>query len=503
MKNIVLIMTLIVSCLFAGCDSLANKSEDKLSGDDFWAQGNETNAEAFLLSIYNSFRNATMSQRPFLTYSGDMRCAPITAYSTGDKYVAYLANNDMGELRNTYPDDARGGLIMQWDVFYTAIQDANILLAEIDKVPGMDELKRSRFKAEAIFMRSLSYFFIVRAFGDVPYYTNAYNEAPLPRTNMVIVLQNCLADLQPLLDDDPGAEVLPWSYSSYSSKGIRASRGSVIALMMHINLWLVQFDAQNKEQYYRNVVSLGEELERNNGAYSLLDINRSSVIFAGGSDEGLFEIAQNINFNEIFMMNAKFSDNVSYSCLNKSMPLFCYSGDYLMTPFPMYEDDARKELWFDEKIYSTSVSSSAPKEIKKFWNIDTYGNGTITSNSGNQIVFRYAGALLLYAEALAALGTNDTKACELLNRVRNRAHASEINTSGSELMDAIFWERCRELIGEGHYYYDLVRTGKVYNRNYCMNPMTRTNFNVGAWTWPIHRNALKNNTQIGLNLFWE
>ena len=342
MKNIVLIMTLIVSCLFAGCDSLANKSEDKLSGDDFWAQGNETNAEAFLLSIYNSFRNATMSQRPFLTYSGDMRCAPITAYSTGDKYVAYLANNDMGELRNTYPDDARGGLIMQWDVFYTAIQDANILLAEIDKVPGMDELKRSRFKAEAIFMRSLSYFFIVRAFGDVPYYTNAYNEAPLPRTNMVIVLQNCLADLQPLLDDDPGAEVLPWSYSSYSSKGIRASRGSVIALMMHINLWLVQFDAQNKEQYYRNVVSLGEELERNNGAYSLLDINRSSVIFAGGSDEGLFEIAQNINFNEIFMMNAKFSDNVSYSCLNKSMPLFCYSGDYLICaagtelPLPHY-----------------------------------------------------------------------------------------------------------------------------------------------------------------------
>ena len=49
MKNIVLIMTLIVSCLFAGCDSLANKSEDKLSGDDFWAQGNETNAEAYTI----------------------------------------------------------------------------------------------------------------------------------------------------------------------------------------------------------------------------------------------------------------------------------------------------------------------------------------------------------------------------------------------------------------------------------------------------------------------
>lgn len=63
MKNIVLIMTLIVSCLFAGCDSLANKSEDKLSGDDFWAQGNETNAEAFVehIQFVSECNNVTTS----------------------------------------------------------------------------------------------------------------------------------------------------------------------------------------------------------------------------------------------------------------------------------------------------------------------------------------------------------------------------------------------------------------------------------------------------------
>ena len=66
MKNIVLIMTLIVSCLFAGCDSLANKSEDKLSGDDFWAQGNETNAEAFLLSIFVSECNNVTTSFPYV-----------------------------------------------------------------------------------------------------------------------------------------------------------------------------------------------------------------------------------------------------------------------------------------------------------------------------------------------------------------------------------------------------------------------------------------------------
>lgn len=62
--------------------------------------------------------------------------------------------------------------------------------------------------------------------------------------------------------------------------------------MMHINLWLVQFDEQNKTTYYQNVVDLGEQLEQNDGAYELLEISRISNVFKGGSNEGLFEIAQ-------------------------------------------------------------------------------------------------------------------------------------------------------------------------------------------------------------------
>ncbi|MDR3220175.1 MAG: RagB/SusD family nutrient uptake outer membrane protein [Dysgonamonadaceae bacterium] len=504
MKKILLILALFVSFGFAGCDMLETKSEDKLSGDEFWNKGNAKDVESFLLSLYNTFRKATMIDCPFITFSGDMRCAPITTYSSGDSpYVNHLATNDMSGLRNRYPnvDDWRGGLIMHWKLFFEVVQEANILLFEIDKVPSLTSQEVNMFKAEAIFMRNLSYFFMVRAFGDVPYYTNAYNEDPLPRTDMLTVLQNCLNDLQPLIDNDPDAEALPWTYSSLSKKGIRASRGSVIALMMHINLWLVQFDNNSKNQYYQNVIALGEELERNANAYSLIEIERTAVIFRGGSSEGLFEIAQNINTKEIFRTEAIFSNNVSYSCLNIARPRYFYSGDFFSTIFPVYENDLRKELWFDENIYSNS--NLTIKEIKKFWNIDTYNSGTITSNSGNQIVFRYADVLLLYAEALAALGVDDAKACGLLNQIRRRAHASDINASGNELMDAIFWERTRELIGEGHYYYDLVRTGKVYNRNYCANSMTRTNFNAGAWTWPIHRNALQNNTGMVLNLYWE
>ncbi len=44
---------------------------------------------------------------------------------------------------------------------------------------------------------------MVRMFGDVPYYTEAYFANPLPRTDKSVVLKNCLVDLQTFLDNDP------------------------------------------------------------------------------------------------------------------------------------------------------------------------------------------------------------------------------------------------------------------------------------------------------------
>ncbi|MBF0648217.1 RagB/SusD family nutrient uptake outer membrane protein [Dysgonomonas sp. GY75] len=495
-KNILLI----ISCLIflSSCDFLEVKSEDKLPGDEFWIKGNDANAEGFLMSVYFNFRKATMGSGLFLTASGDMRCAPIIPFngSGQDKKVDFLVANKMNDLR-TYSYSPFGETT-KWKPFYDVIQSANILINEIDKVPDISEDKRLMFKAEAVFMRNISYFFLVRAFGDVPYYTKAYNSASLPRMDMVTVLLNCLEDLK---TGALNSDLLPWTYSSNAKKGVRASRGSVLALMMHINLWLVQFDDKNKNTYYQNVVALGEQLESNGGAYELVEMSRISTVFTGGSNEGLFEIAQNINSSgEVFSKLAVFSNNVAYSHTNEKKTVYYYDSNYMEKIFPYSEIDLRKQYWFDENMYIASTLT--PTEIKKFLNVDYYSDSERTSNSGNQMVFRYSDALLLYAEALAALG-NDGPAYELLKRVRDRAGASTNSLSGKDLQDAIFWERQRELIGEGHYYYDLVRTGKISNYMYCEHPIRRTEFNVGAWTWPIHRDALSNNTNIQLNLYWE
>lgn len=487
------------------CD-LQTDDDSKLSGDVFWTEGTEADMEAFVNSMYYHFRKATMIDAAFLLYSGDLRCAPITASDPSkNKFVNDLATNDLNKLRSDYSgsSDYRSGAITNWKTFYQVIQQANIMEKEVDNAP-IDPERKEYFKRESRFMRDLTYFFLVRNFGDVPYYTNAYNQVSLPRTDMLTVLQNVAADLKDMLDTDPDAIILPWTYTSAASKGIKASRAAVLALYMHVNMWLAGFDSPRAQDYYKVTVDAGDELvNRNGGAYYLLPLSQSATVFRGGSAEGIFEIAQNLSYSageEVFKKDAVFSNLVMFSCFsNQSTPTLSYTYEFMLKAYDNLEDGRITE-WFDDN-YLSAVQTK--KEITKFKHTDTYDEGEVTSNAGNQIVFRLADAILLYAEALAELGTDDAKACELLNMIRQRALVEELSLSGQDLKDAIYWERVRELIGEGHYFYDLVRTGKICDSNFCFNTISRSDFNRGAWTWPIHKNALDNNPRMQLNLYWE
>lgn len=506
MKYIIAVASL-SSCLLGSCGLMDTTSEEHLSGDEMWDEASVQTVEGFVNSIYTEFRTATMQKSCYILYSGDLRCAPLETDGAAD-YVKDLVSNDLNGLQEHYSDlnDVRAAeYIMQWKNFYKVIQSANILLKEIDRT-SVPENEKKAYKAEAVFMRGLAYFFLVRNFGDVPYYTDAYHQEPLPRTNMVTVLKNIAADLNQVLVDDPDVTCLPWTQYSSNKKAIRASRGAVLALLMHVNMWLAGFDESQKNTYCEAVVDYGEQLvEKSGSAYTLLPLSQTATLFRGGSNEGIFEIVQNlsyINGNEVFSQNAIYSNEVMYSVFDdRSQPYIQYTYDFLTRIYPPSESDERVTYWFNENIYSTMESD--PKEVKKFEHVDLYDGRNVTSNSGNQIVFRLADAILLYAEALAELGTDDGKACGLLNRIRARAGASTLSLSGSELKDAIYWERVRELMGEGHYFYDLVRTGKVYNNQYCYHPITKSEFREGAWTWPISRKAQENNTLITLNNYWE
>ena len=86
------------------------------------------------------------------------------------------------------------------------------------------------------------------------------------------------------------------------------------------------------------------------------------------------------------------------------------------------------------------------------------------TNPNNYRAIRYADVLLMAAEANNRGGLNESKAQEYLNQVRRRAFGDElhdITATGSSLTNAIYLERRLELVGEGHRFFDLVRTGKA------------------------------------------
>lgn len=80
----------------------------------------------------------------------------------------------------------------------------------------------------------------------------------------------------------------------------------------------------------------------------------------------------------------------------------------------------------------------------------------------NYRAIRYADVLLMAAEAEAQSGGSNAE--NYLNQVRARAYgdnSKDYSATEGSLLDAIYTERRKELAGEGHRFFDLVRTNKA------------------------------------------
>jgi len=509
MKRLFIYTVSILTLLMGSCgkEFLTVRPIEDLTGNNYWQTRNDV--RMYIQGLYSGFRRATMDHA-FFPGTGDLRAAPTVrnsgsnAASTFMNHIGFLRNNNLDGLFNQYKNSSRSygdendffGFhnIRNWSRFYNVIAKSNIAIYEIERLEGViSDAERKQFIAEATFMRNLSYFFLVRLFGDVPYYTEPYHADAIGRSPMLEVLEAIYNDMHANYKD------LPWTHNDPTEVGNRPMRGSALALMMHINMWLAGFTESGKNVYYTRVETLGKELmEENGGAYELLPLSETKRIFKGRTKEGLFEIVQNYNYNELFHISATYADYVlraPYKALVTASYIH-YEPWFMKEMYPEDAVDERKTFWFQEDIYATSNRFVFLKYANIF-----VAEGEDGNPDDNAIVFRYADAILLRAEALAEMNRED-EARAMVNLVRGRANASPVEDSGDDLKDAIWWERVRELLGEGHFFYDLVRTKKILNPDYTSNPISISAFNAGAWTWPIDRAALNNNPYMTLNTYW-
>jgi len=116
------------------------------------------------------------------------------------------------------------------------------------------------------------------------------------------------------------------------------------------------------------------------------------------------------------------------------------------------------------------------------------------TNPNNYRAIRYADVLLMAAEAFnRSSSPDDAKAKMYLNKVRERAFGNadnNITTTGTNLTAVIYKERRVELVGEGHHFFDLVRTGRGANISGFTTgkhevfpiPLEEIQFSQGNWS---------------------
>jgi hypothetical protein len=534
MKKLLVGSLIILSFIQLGCKKFLDITpKDKLTGNNFYRtaediESNITDMYGQLFDKYTStsFAGATGDFRSGEVISsvqsgetrrgagrigGHTRQTPNPLGSTDKQVVPITVVNDRLLLEAIDASRAWTNYkfvsITVWDEFYRVIQAANLLISKVEEgIPALSDQESRHYIAEAKFIRSFCYFMMVRLYGDVVYYTEAYQREALPREDMVSVVKKCIADLKSAKND------LPMTITESVLKGVRASRGAVIGLLMNMNMWNAGFDPANKIAYYEDTEALGEEIMSSN-AFRLIDLSEWATVAKGRSDESLFELFRTLNYNanpdnpyEQANSYSPFGDgfiHFPYKVpeLTHRYSFMVFSEEYMLKLYPD-DGDGRLEAWFVAPFDQNAETF----QLKKFAE-NTFvdeNNPLLDINPDNTyMIMRYADAILLRAEALAELG-RDEKATEMLNLVRRRGGVPlyPLAAGDKDLKDAIFWERAKELMGEGTRYFDLVRTRRILNVQYTDNPLTLDKFERRGWTWPISSSALNNNPKMELNSYW-
>ena len=342
-----------------------------------------------------------------------------------------------------------------FDDFYTSsyvlIDRANRVIANVPKIT-MESKLRDQIVGEAKFLRALTYFNLVRAFGDVPLVTVISNDVvnvQVPRDPTEKVYQQIILDL---LDAE---KVLPVKYTADTEIG-RATVGAAKAILAKVYLtrkdW-ANAAAKAKEVIDSKTYSLVADYrdlyipEKENGPEHIFSIQYSCALAAYGSP-----------------MAVSFAIFFTY-------PINLTGGTYQVVPSfatSFGKGDYRKEVTAitEKKLANgTVVLSRTGWHNDKYWDPLACGE---TAARNNFMVTRYADVLLMYAEAINELGAPTTEAYSAINLVRARARKGALDTEISDLKDltqtqfrdAVLQERGWELSFEGHRRWDLLRTGK-------------------------------------------
>ncbi|WP_353197793.1 RagB/SusD family nutrient uptake outer membrane protein, partial [Parapedobacter defluvii] len=335
---------------------------------------------------------------------------------------------------------------------YDIINRANQVLNVIDEAT-LEPATKNNLKGQALFLRALSYFDLVKFFGGVPLPLAPATDletASLPRATAEEVYAQIQADAT------AAAGLLP---NKAEQEAGRATSGAALTLLGDVFLNLKEWD--KAEEVLRQVT--GYELLTDYAAiYDPANKNNIESIFEVQYLEGT-SLSLHSEFPYSFVPLTP--DHAQLTKGPKGSQSVPGSGWNIPTEdlLAAYED---REM---DKRFSASIgfyTGASPISDTSYVNLPyikkyQHSHSIFGQSNQNFPVYRYAEVLLMLAEALNEQN-QPTEAQEFLNRVRRRAGLNDVNVSGQAgLREAILTERRVELAFEDKRWIDLVRTGNA------------------------------------------
>ena len=478
----------------------------------------------------------------FWTDKSDVESVLLGAYSAMEKSDCLLRMSVWGEMRsdnvvegNGTSDDIRQicrenllhtNAYCNYKAFYDVVNRANTVLYFAPQVAAkdpnyiIDELLANQ--AEAIALRCLSYWYLIRSFHDVPYVTEpsiddegGHMKFYVPQSSFETILDSLISDLEGI------KKYAVNKFSSDEATTCRITKSTICAMLADMYLWrgapgdwdkciavCEEVNALKLADYEKIRSKEGKNctLKLYNGYPLICDApedipgNSYNEIFGtGNSFESLFEFPYNNDVKNPFV--GDYYQNNQSTNVGRIKAFEKIGSEFSSVKGNSVFEQAQDVRYY-QNVYDRGSQSYA---ITKY----AYDDLTLSFSSGsleysgasfrnqvqaNWIIYRYTEVLLFEAEAyimkakqiapagedsltqVATLKEYKDKAFNLIDAVNARSINSDNfnitpntltqlisysnSTTVNELESVLFKERRRELMFEGKRWYDLVRMAR-------------------------------------------
>lgn len=439
MKRIHILLVGLISISFFSCKDFLDE-EPTNSGDAEIAVQTPADAKVIVNGLMRNMTSANYYGRNFIMY-GDAKGGDLTISSQGRGLDAFYTFNH-GVSTNSYSSF--------WSHIYFCIMQANSLLESIAKLEANGAVAGfETYKGQALTARALMHFDLVRLYGKaydddktsygVPNVTGRLGtgDQPLRAT----VEQNYV---QILADLTAAAPLLPKTktngYINYYTN---------LALQSRVYLYM---------EDYANALRTAEELISSNVYAPYTNAAWVDSWKTQFGSESIFELG--IFPSEGDLENGSLGFYLRRRAHGSTNALGWFmASDSFLQRLSQDPADVRWGVMSNDETSTTRLGS-----LYKYSGSTTLaGDGKATASAVNIKVIRLSEIYLIAAEA--ALTSDPAKAATYLNVVRRRSPALAPATAATVSLDMILDERSKELFGEGHRFFDMIRLNKTITFN--------------------------------------